>query len=295
MAKSTKSYEARMLEMEKKEQESLEKAKRYAAQKKELLKRKKAEESKKRTHRLCQIGGAVESVLGAPIEEEDIPKLIGFLKRQEANGKFFSKAMQKEVNTDMLHLSVNADADHLLAASHKRDAVLAQITLNQVQVTGGKGNKAAIGIVANKDNGTGQIPLASQCDDLTRVVTESQRHIVADAVAGICFIEARQVTADVRQRSDGQFDLRGNHSGVNFIIAELPLQHIAHLVKEVGHGSVHVVDFLIHGFDGLCGLEINGSVHSVFLLIFAKKKDPVGSYVQKVYQRSFCRCCLRCH
>ena len=46
-------------------------------------------------------GGAVESVLGAPIEEEDIPKLIGFLKRQEANGKFFSKAMQKEVNTDM--------------------------------------------------------------------------------------------------------------------------------------------------------------------------------------------------
>ena len=52
MAKSTKSYEERMLEMEKKEQESLEKAKRYAAQKKELLKRKKAEESKKRTHRL---------------------------------------------------------------------------------------------------------------------------------------------------------------------------------------------------------------------------------------------------
>ena len=77
MAKSTKSYEARMLEMEKKEQESLEKAKRYAAQKKELLKRKKAEESKKRTHRLCQVGGAVESVLGAPIEEEDI--LLPFL------------------------------------------------------------------------------------------------------------------------------------------------------------------------------------------------------------------------
>ena len=73
----------------------------YAVQKKELLKRKKAEESKKRTHRLCQVGGAVESVLGAPIEEEDIPKLIGFLKKQEANGKFFSKAMQKETNTDM--------------------------------------------------------------------------------------------------------------------------------------------------------------------------------------------------
>ena len=61
-----------------------------------LQKRQKAEESRKRTHRLCVIGGAVESVLGCPIEEEDIPKLIGFLKRQEANGRYFSKAMQKE-------------------------------------------------------------------------------------------------------------------------------------------------------------------------------------------------------
>ena len=33
----------------------------------------------------------MESVLGCPIEEEDLPKLIGFLKRQETNGKFFSK------------------------------------------------------------------------------------------------------------------------------------------------------------------------------------------------------------
>ena len=76
--------------------DSFEKAKKYAAQKRELQKRQKAEESRKRTHRLCVIGGAVESVLGCPIEEEDIPKLIGFLKRQEANGRYFSKAMQKE-------------------------------------------------------------------------------------------------------------------------------------------------------------------------------------------------------
>lgn len=96
MSKSTKSYEERLLEMERREQESLEKAKKYAAQKKELQKRQKAKESKKRTHRLCVIGGAVESVLGCPIEEEDIPKLIGFLKRQEANGRNFSKAIQKE-------------------------------------------------------------------------------------------------------------------------------------------------------------------------------------------------------
>ena len=67
-----------MLQLEKKEQESLEKAKQYAAQKRELKKRQKDVETKKRTHRLCQIGGAVESVLGSAIEEDDIPKLIAF-------------------------------------------------------------------------------------------------------------------------------------------------------------------------------------------------------------------------
>ena len=96
MAKSTKTYEERIRALEKKEQESIEATKKLIAQRKELEKRKKAEESKKRTHRLCQIGGAVESVIGSAIEEEDIPKLVGFLKRQEANRKFFSKAMQKE-------------------------------------------------------------------------------------------------------------------------------------------------------------------------------------------------------
>ena len=76
MARSTKSYEERMLQLEKKEQESLEKAKKYAAQKRELKKRQKDVETKKRTHRLCQIGGAVESVLGSAIEEEDIPQSL---------------------------------------------------------------------------------------------------------------------------------------------------------------------------------------------------------------------------
>ena len=80
MARSTKSYEERMLRLEKKEQESLEKAKQYAAQKRELKKRQKDVETKKRTHRLCQIGGAVESVLGSAIEEDD-PKAGRLLKK----------------------------------------------------------------------------------------------------------------------------------------------------------------------------------------------------------------------
>ena len=66
-----------------------------------LAKRQQAEERKKRTHRLIEVGAAVESVLDAPIEEDDLPRLIAFLKKQEANGKFFTKAMQKSPDTDM--------------------------------------------------------------------------------------------------------------------------------------------------------------------------------------------------
>ena len=99
MAKSTKTYEERIRALEKKEKESIEAKKAHCTA--EGTGKEKQRKVKKRTHRLCQIGGAVESVLGCPIEEEDLPKLIGFLKRQETNGKFFSKAMQKEPLTDM--------------------------------------------------------------------------------------------------------------------------------------------------------------------------------------------------
>jgi hypothetical protein len=96
MAKSTRSYEERILELELKEQETLEKSKRYSAKAKELKRKQAEEERQKRTHRLCQIGGAVESVLGRAIEPEELPKLINFLNQQETNGKYFSRAMQRE-------------------------------------------------------------------------------------------------------------------------------------------------------------------------------------------------------
>ena len=64
MARSTKSYEERMLQLEKKEQESLEKAKQYAAQKRELKKRQKDVETKKRTHRLCPVSYTHLSAVG---------------------------------------------------------------------------------------------------------------------------------------------------------------------------------------------------------------------------------------
>ncbi len=95
MAKSTKTYEERIRALEKKEQESIEATKKLIAQRKELEKRKKAEESKKRTHRLCQIGERWNRFLAVRLREEDLPKLIGFLKRQETNGSFSQRRCRK--------------------------------------------------------------------------------------------------------------------------------------------------------------------------------------------------------
>lgn len=63
------------------------------ARKQELLAKNREKERKARTHRLIEVGGAVESVLGRPIEKEDLPKLIAFLQEQERRGQYFSKAM----------------------------------------------------------------------------------------------------------------------------------------------------------------------------------------------------------
>lgn len=51
---------------------------------------------KARTKRLIEIGAAVESVLGRPIEKDDLPNLIQFLKDQEDRGCWFSKAMESQ-------------------------------------------------------------------------------------------------------------------------------------------------------------------------------------------------------
>lgn len=64
--------------------------------KEQLKARKSQEERKARTKRLIEIGAAVESVLGRPIEHDELPKLIDFLKTQEQRGHFFSKAMNKD-------------------------------------------------------------------------------------------------------------------------------------------------------------------------------------------------------
>ena len=68
------------------------------AQEKALKAKQSQAERKARTKRLIEIGGAVESVLGSPIEKDDLPKLINFLRQQEDRGEYFSKAMEKYID-----------------------------------------------------------------------------------------------------------------------------------------------------------------------------------------------------
>lgn len=68
--------------------------------KKEVLRNISTEQRKQRTRRLIQAGAIVESVMNRPLEEADLPKLQSFLWRQERNGRYFSKAMDKGDGTE---------------------------------------------------------------------------------------------------------------------------------------------------------------------------------------------------
>lgn len=102
-------------------QQALSKVKEYEAQIRQLEKRKKEEERKARTHRLITIGGVVSSVLGRDFVEGDDIRLMNFLKQQERNGSYFSKAMNKgapdtakksDGQAGSQHTSDNADNDN---------------------------------------------------------------------------------------------------------------------------------------------------------------------------------------
>lgn len=83
----------RMEKLQKKQEELQQQEQQVKAQYKALASKQAEKEKKARTHRLVQIGGAVEGVLGRPIPKEDLPKLISFLKQQEERGQYFSRAM----------------------------------------------------------------------------------------------------------------------------------------------------------------------------------------------------------
>ncbi len=63
------------------------------AQERQLKKQQNTEERKRRTKRLIELGAIVESVLGRPTTDDDKERLQAFLRKQETNEKFFTKAM----------------------------------------------------------------------------------------------------------------------------------------------------------------------------------------------------------
>ena len=86
---TTRSYDERIDELRKKREQ-------LKAQERDLTKRHNAEERKKRTRRLIELGGIVESVLGRPTTDQDKVRLLYFLKLQEQRGGFFSQAMNDD-------------------------------------------------------------------------------------------------------------------------------------------------------------------------------------------------------
>lgn len=83
---SVRTYDERIEELKKKQEQ-------LKAQEKALKKRQNEEERKSRARRLIELGGIVESVLGRETTEEDKVSLLNFLKKQENNGNYFTKAM----------------------------------------------------------------------------------------------------------------------------------------------------------------------------------------------------------
>ena len=71
-----RSVEERLAELDQKMEQ-------IKAQKKAILQKEKAQQKQAQIKRLFAVGAAVESVLGRPIEREEIPKLIEFLEQKK--------------------------------------------------------------------------------------------------------------------------------------------------------------------------------------------------------------------
>lgn len=70
------------------------KTKKLQTDRNEKLREKKREERKARTHRLIQLGAVIENVLGRPITDDDIPKLLDLLRfLEDEDEHYFSEAM----------------------------------------------------------------------------------------------------------------------------------------------------------------------------------------------------------
>ena len=103
MSTPKRTLQERVTEKDLQIEKKLQELKQLQEQKKRLESRRKEDERRARAHRLIEIGGAVESVLGRPIQEQEIPKLISYLRSQEDRGRYFSKAMASEEDKENDH------------------------------------------------------------------------------------------------------------------------------------------------------------------------------------------------
>ena len=130
---SKRTIDERIQEKDNMMQQLLTKAKQYEAQIRQLEKRKKEEERKARTHRLITIGGAVSAVLGRDFVEGDDMRLMNFLKQQERNGNYFSKAMNKGA-PDTAKNDKEPDAEESLMLKKEKALMKMQILMKRMRI-----------------------------------------------------------------------------------------------------------------------------------------------------------------
>ena len=85
-----KSYDERIAELNAKKEQKEKELAELKAKERKLLREKKALERKARTKRLIETGAIIESVLGRPVEEEDIEpikQLIAYYKNKKLSGQ----------------------------------------------------------------------------------------------------------------------------------------------------------------------------------------------------------------
>ena len=85
-----KSYEERIAELDAKREQKEKELAQLKAKQKKLQQQQKALERKARTKRLIETGAIIESVLGRPVEQEDIEpikQLIEYYKLKTQNGQ----------------------------------------------------------------------------------------------------------------------------------------------------------------------------------------------------------------
>ena len=88
-----KSYEERIAELDAKREQKEKELAQLKARQKKLQQQQKALERKARTKRLIETGALIESVLGRPVEQEDIEpikQLIEYYRNKKPSGQTYS-------------------------------------------------------------------------------------------------------------------------------------------------------------------------------------------------------------